>query len=208
MKTRETPLVTLDGLSDLNLPAAMQIPKTRAEMLKSGWLEWLEKHKQFRLELPEGKFTAYKSAKGYWTAQRRVNGKLRHEYLGSTNDLTYETLDQAARKMNMDDSTYWREKYPDLRVEQSHNEKYETVSESSLQVTAEIEDLKRQLAEAKKVITDSEHRVRQETKRADDAVLNGLNAATILHQALKLKANAGGAIKTKIKEALKFIDDI
>jgi hypothetical protein len=44
--------------------------------------------------------------------------------------------------------------------------------------------------------------------RANQVEGEGLRAATILHQALKLPANKGGAIKTKIKEALKLIDDI
>lgn len=91
MMTAEAPLVTLDGLSDPALPAIMSIPKTRAEMSKSDWLEWLECHNRFKFENPHGgKFTAYKSAKNYWTAQRRVQGKLRHEYLGGSSDLTYE----------------------------------------------------------------------------------------------------------------------
>lgn len=39
-------------------------------------------------------------------------------------------------------------------------------------------------------------------------VSNGLKAANILKQALELKANAGGEIKKRIREALKLIDDI
>jgi len=153
MKTVEAPLVTLDGLSDPALPAIMAVPKTRVEMSKSGWLEWLECHNRFKFENPHGgKFTAYKSAKNYWTAQRRVQGKLRHEYLGSSSDLTYELLDQVARKMGMGNSAYWREKYPDPRSEhklhvQSHKESYETVSKSSSQTSNEVDELKRQIAE-------------------------------------------------------------
>lgn len=41
-----------------------------------------------------------------------------------------------------------------------------------------------------------------------EEVSKGLKAATILHEALKLKPNAGGAIKAKIKQALLLIDDI
>jgi hypothetical protein len=144
MKTEQAPLVTFDGLIDPALPAAMQIPKTRAEMPKSGWLDWLERHDRFKLELPGGKFTAYKSAKGYWSAQRRVERKLRHEYLGSSSDLTYEVLDQTARKMNLGSSAYLQEKYPGSRAEQksnvqSHNDtRYETESEVTSQTQEEI----------------------------------------------------------------------
>jgi hypothetical protein len=172
MKTAQAPLVTLDGLTDPALPAVMGIPKTRAEMPKSGWLQWLEQHNRFKFESPcGGKFSAYKSPKGYWTAQRRVQGKLRHEYLGTSSDLTYELLDQAARKMNMGNSAYWREKYPDPRAEQqanveSHKENYETVSELSPQVTAEVEELKRQLAELELKLANTEKKLEHESNDA------------------------------------------
>jgi len=146
MKNTLAPIVTLDGLKDSTLPAVMGIPRTRAEMPKSGWLNWLECHNRFKFESPFGKFTAYKSKKGYWAAQRRVNTKLRHEYLGSSIDLTYELLDQTARKMNMGNSAYWHEKYPDPRAGrkseiESDNKNYETESEVALQTGQKIIDV-------------------------------------------------------------------
>jgi hypothetical protein len=146
MKNTLAPIVTLDGLIDPTLPAVMSIPRTRGEIAKSGWLDWLECHTRFKFENPFGKFTAYKSKKGYWAAQRRVSGKLRHEYLGSSSDLTYELLDQTARKMNMDNSAYWREKYPDPRAGrnseiESHTAKYETESEVALQTREKVVDI-------------------------------------------------------------------
>jgi hypothetical protein len=146
MKNSLAPMVTLDGLTDPTLPAVMNIPRTRAEMPKSGWLDWLECHTRFKFESPFGKFTAYKSKKGYWAAQRRVSSKLRHEYLGSSSDLTYELLDQTARKLNMGDSAYWREKYPDPRAGRkpdlkSDNLNYETVRGFALQVSDKMIDL-------------------------------------------------------------------
>ncbi len=146
MKNSLAPIVTLDGLSDPTLPAPMSIPRTRAEMPKSGWLDWLECHTRFKFESPFGKFTAYKSKKGYWAAQRRVSTKLRHEYLGSSSDLTYELLDQTARKMNMGNSAYWREKHPDPRAGrkgdvESDTGKYEIESERALQTGERIIDL-------------------------------------------------------------------
>jgi hypothetical protein len=146
MKNSLAPIVTFDGLSDPTLPAPMSIPRTRAEMPKSGWLDWLECHTRFKFESPFGKFTAYKSKKGYWAAQRRVSTKLRHEYLGSSSDLTYELLDQTARKMNMGNSAYWREKYPDPRAGrkidiESHTGKYQTETETALQTWEQIIDV-------------------------------------------------------------------
>jgi len=213
MKITQAPLVTLDGLHDPTLPALMSIPKTRTQISKSGWLDWLERHDRFKFESPSGKFTAYKSSKNYWTAQRRVHGKLRHEYLGASGDLTYHLLDQTAKKMNMPDSAYWRQKYPEPQAEQklnvqSHKKDYEIVSESSLQAAAEVEELKQQLAEAKNAIANLEQMLKIEKERADSYSLEELKAATILHEALKLKPNAGGAIKAKIKQALLLIDDI
>lgn len=167
MKAAKAPLVTLDGLADPALPTMMSVPKTRAQMRKSGWLEWLQRHSRFKFENPHGgKFTAYKSAKGYWTAQRRVQGKLRHEYLGSSSDLTYELLDQTARKMDMGNSAYWREKYPDPRAEQkspveSHSSFYETVSQLSTSATDEIEQLKRQIAELELKLSNSEKKLEE-----------------------------------------------
>ena len=173
MKTTQAPLVTLDGLTDSALPAVMSIPRTRGEMPKSGWLEWLECHDRFKFENPSGgKFTAYKSAKSYWTAQRRVQGKLRHEYLGASSDLTYELLEQAARKMDMGNSAYWREKYPDPRTEQesnveSHKEKkYETIRESPAQNAAEVEELKRQVAELELKLASTEKKLERESSDA------------------------------------------
>lgn len=150
----------------------MNIPRTRIEILNSGWLGWLECHNRFRFENPDGgKFTAYKSGKGYWTAQRRVHGKLRHEYLGASSDLTYEVLDQTGRKMDMGDSAYWREKYPDPRAVhksdvESHKKNYETVSETSLQAVAEIEDLKRQAAELELKLSGMEKKLERESSDA------------------------------------------
>jgi len=146
MKNTQSPIVTLDGLSDPTLPAVMSIPRNRSEMPRSGWLDWLECHNRFKFESPFGKFTAYKSKKGYWAAQRRVSTKLRHEYLGSSSDLTYELLDQTARKMNMSNSAYWREKYPDPRAGrkseiESDKEKYETGRESALLAGEKIIDV-------------------------------------------------------------------
>jgi len=146
MKNTLAPFVTLDGLKDPTLPAVIGIPRTRAEMPKSGWLDWLECHTRFKFESPFGKFTAYKNKKGYWAAQRRVSSKLRHEYLGSSSDLTYELLDQTARKMNMGHSAYWREKYPDPRAGrnsdiESHTGNYQTESERALQTGEKVIDV-------------------------------------------------------------------
>ena len=102
----KAPLADIEGLHAEGYPAPIRIGSP-------AWTEWLEQHRQFRFQCgSEAKFTAYKSAKGYWTAQRRYNGKLRHEYLGDSRQLTWEKLQAIAVKLNMRDMNYWREKYP------------------------------------------------------------------------------------------------
>jgi len=220
------PLVTLDGLTDPTLPAVIGIPRIRAEMPKSAWLEWLESHSRFRFEIPGGKFTAYKSAKGYWTAQRRVHGKLRHEYLGSTQALTYEVLNQIAKKMNMGDCAYWREKYPDPRSEQksvveSHIGNYETASEVVLQTTAKLLEMNRQVTELTNHCTYLENennrlkRLEQECSQATVAKLNEKYAKaqkeiqqwkesseSYQRQAARLKAELDESLGNQEKEEL------
>lgn len=66
----------------------------------------------FRYESREGSFTARRRKGDYWNAYRKVNGKLRQEYLGKSSDLTETKLIETARTLAMDNSAYWRRKYP------------------------------------------------------------------------------------------------
>lgn len=134
MVKRRSPLVTVEGLSVLEYPAPIRIGSP-------AWIEWLECHDRFRFECDfDAKFTAYKSYKGYWTCQRRYNGRLRHEYLGDSRHLTWEKLEQTAKTLNMGDSAYWNQKYPspilsDLEDRRSPSlikpPEYETVNQPS-----------------------------------------------------------------------------
>jgi hypothetical protein len=79
------------------------------------WFEhWLadQKLESFRYECPEGSFTARQRKGGYWNAYRKVKGKLRQEYLGKATDLTQAKLIETARTLAMDNTEYWRMKYP------------------------------------------------------------------------------------------------
>lgn len=66
----------------------------------------------FRYECPQGSFTARRRKGDYWNAYRKVNGKLRQEYLGKSSDLTETKLIETAKTLAMDNSAYWRMKYP------------------------------------------------------------------------------------------------
>ncbi len=103
-----------------------------------------------------------------------------------------------------------RQKYEKLLKDARHwKESSESYQRQAAKLRTELDELHNTLGnQDKNAIANFEYRLRQETERADDAVHDGLKIATILHEALKLKPNAGGAIKTKIREALKFIDDI
>ena len=75
---------------------------------------WLTdpKIESFRYECPEGSFTARRRKGDYWNAYRKVKGKLRQEYLGKSPDLTQTKLIETARTLAMDNTEYWRMKYP------------------------------------------------------------------------------------------------
>ncbi len=133
MAQRTSPLATIEGLHLEEYPVPIRIGS-------SAWTEWLERNNRFRFECDfNAKFTAYKSNKGYWTAQRRYNGKLRHEYLGDSRHLSWDKLAETARKLNMGDSAYWNEKYPSPILsgqngKRSHSliaENYETLNQTT-----------------------------------------------------------------------------
>lgn len=62
--------------------------------------------------------------------------------------------------------------------------------------------------ELKEKIKSLESSLRDETDRANEYLKDQFKAADILKEALKLKANAGGAIKDQIKKAIALLDDL
>jgi len=104
-----------------------------------------------------------------------------------------------------------RKKYEKLLKDaQNWRESSESYQRQAAKLRTELDELHNTLGnqEDKKAIANLERQVRGERERADEYCLEELKAAKILHEALKLPANKGGAIKTKIKQALQFIDDI
>jgi hypothetical protein len=133
MANSKAPLVDIEGLHADGYPVLVRIGS-------DAWVDWLERNSKFRFECgSNARFTAYKSSKGYWTAQRRYNGKLRHEYLGVSRQLGWDKLERIARKLDMRDGNYWREKYPspvparDSMRSLSLTQDYETGSSDSSQ---------------------------------------------------------------------------
>ena len=79
------------------------------ELIKVGskqWFEWLtlEDTRSFAFEGYQGHFTARKENKQrgseYWYAYRWLNGKTKKLYLGASNSLTSEKLNEVARKLS------------------------------------------------------------------------------------------------------------
>src|SRR5574342_454056 len=63
------------------------------------WYEWLSVAKKFSFKSQNGCFVAQcetRRNKGYWYAYRRRAGKLIKVYLGKTEELTSERLEQAS----------------------------------------------------------------------------------------------------------------
>jgi hypothetical protein len=100
------PLVNHDKLDSGNYSTSINVGS-------KAWFDWLEKNTSFHYESADGKFTACKESRisgMFWYANRRVNGKLRRCYIGSTKDLTLEKLLTIARKLSDIDPLYQNSK--------------------------------------------------------------------------------------------------
>ena len=108
------------------------------------WFDWLEKNTSFHYESTDGKFTACKESRAsgmFWYANRRVNGKLRRCYIGSTKDLSLEKLLVIARKLSNIDPSY--------QSKQGYTQK-SCVTKTGEADRAEVEQLKKQVADLQK----------------------------------------------------------
>ncbi len=151
------------------------------------WFKWLDesKTKTFNYESGIGSFNARKekrttSRKQYWSAYKRISGKLRKVYIGTSDHLTSQHLEEIARDINQDDATYWssRKKYvADKEKHQSpssypienssdcvtHQSGVDAVTqESCIALRAELEDLQRQLADAEILARKAQAQLDQE----------------------------------------------
>ena len=70
------------------------------------WFDWLEENHHFNYLGTVGQFTARKETiknrnRSYWYAYRKINGKLKKEYLGSSDKLTDKKLYDTAKVLNL-----------------------------------------------------------------------------------------------------------
>lgn len=67
------------------------------------WFEWLATAKKFSFKYPNGSFVAQceqRRSHSYWYAYKRRNGKLHKVYLGKTEELTLEQLQQVGSSLS------------------------------------------------------------------------------------------------------------
>lgn len=131
------PLVNYDKLSSADHSASINVG-TKA------WFNWLEKNSSFHYESMDGKFTACKESRTsgmFWYANRRVNGKLRRCYIGSTKDLSLEKLLAIARKLSGINPSY--------QSKQSYTQSL-YVTKTDEADRAVVEQLRKQVADLQK----------------------------------------------------------
>ena len=95
MKSDEKPVVRMDLL--IPKPAEPQALES-IEVGSPEWLDWLVGNSSFVYEGAAGHFTARREIRrgnGYWYGYRRRNGKLSKIYLGKSDELTPDGLEQA-----------------------------------------------------------------------------------------------------------------
>ena len=88
-KRPQSILIDFDGIHDPNYP----VPIAKDT---DYYFEWLESHKSFHFYSCDGHFTANKDNRGYWTASRKIDGKLRRKRLGLSKDLMERHLHETA----------------------------------------------------------------------------------------------------------------
>lgn len=92
-----------EGIHDTNYPSVIT-PDSET------WFNWLEQHKSFRFceNTYDGlyrskRFTANKDSKGYWTASRKIDGRLKRKRLGLSYQLTYNKIIEVATLLRNND---------------------------------------------------------------------------------------------------------
>ncbi|AOY85051.2 hypothetical protein BJP36_35475 (plasmid) [Moorena producens JHB] len=108
--TRTSTSTVTDGLLHcMNGKWTIQIPADAYTMTGSDWYGWLKTNSKFRFKHgADVSYTAYKHSDSYWKVQRRVNGRLRNKYLGSSGELHYGRLLDIGHQLALPDELYWQ----------------------------------------------------------------------------------------------------
>lgn len=181
----------------------------------------LDRIDSFRYEGYEGNFTARKETRkttdnAYWTAYKRKFGRLRKHYIGDSCQLFGDNLEDVAKKLNASDTEFWRNRPGSMvekeqrsqscppEVTQIDTQRLDRIGELTEQLNAtkkELYELTKALIEVK----DRNSYLERELENRNQTPTISPEAIAILEQALTLKPNAGGAIKTAIREALELV---
>lgn len=78
----------------------------------------------------------------YWYAYRKVNGKLRQEYIGTNENMDYQRLQDVADRLSLDDYNYWNLKNRQKREKKQKKISSLATTQKSLLKVVEKIDLK------------------------------------------------------------------
>lgn len=186
------------------------------------WFEWLSRNTSFRFVsgfAGQDSFTARRHDRDsgeFWYAYRKVAGKLRNTYLGKSKTLTISKLLTAALKLSEASGTAANKmQLGNSYAKQCITEQLADEPEGDRQTAESVQKLQEQLVALQ--LENEQLRLQLEKLRSSDQDLtnqlcnchtDAFKAADILKAALKLKSNAGGAIKREIEKALPLIDDV
>lgn len=76
------------------------------------WFEWLKDNKSFSFQSVHGRMTVRNRTGDYWYAYKKVNRKQRQEYIGKTEELSKERLQEVCDLICQNNFEYWNRKYP------------------------------------------------------------------------------------------------
>lgn len=171
---------------------------TPLSLASDSWQEWLETNQKFKLIAEENAFTAFKDKRGYWTAQKRVNGKLNQKRLGNSSvlaKLSIEDLEAIAR---------------DLCKSASHIPVPKSISTNVVQDDENLQSELRKIQNKLSIMQQGQQGLERKIMQLESEIrLNTSQyleeAVYTLTKALELKSNSGGAIKDSIRKALDLI---
>lgn len=174
-----------------DLPAPMTLSS-------SHWQTWLEGNVKFKLIVGEKAATAFKDKRGYWVAQKRVNGKLRQKRLGNSLVLarmSEERLESIVLSLSE----------PSLKSFAGNTTKAVIVQNDD-NLRSELNKLQNELS----IMRQGQQVLERKITQLESGIIlvnsQHLEEATYtLTKSLELKPNAGGAIKEAIRKALDLI---
>ncbi len=108
------------------------------------WLDWLESRQSFRYEPNTGNgFTVRQEKAGYWYGYRKVAGKLHKRYIGTSDDLTANRLNEVSQLLEQ--PTQPRSKQVTDKVAFQVTEKQYATKDDVEQLKSEIAALRAEL---------------------------------------------------------------